>query len=95
MLPIDPDDLIVASVREGPALRRAAIPSTPLSAILLLLHPPVPDIDITAARLTPNRVRAREVHPERPIIVPSQERIANEGSTDFFTRQHAPGDAVA
>jgi hypothetical protein len=55
----------------------------------------VPDIDITAARLTPNRVGAREIHPERPIIVPSQQRIANESSPDFFTREHAPGDAVA
>jgi hypothetical protein len=95
MLPIDPDDLIVAVLRKRPTLLRAVIPPPPLSAVMILLHPPVADIDITAARLAPHRIRSREVHPERPIFVLGQQRIADKSPPDFFTREYAPGDAAA
>jgi hypothetical protein len=54
-----------------------------------MVDPPAADIDITAARLTPNCARLWEVHPERPILVLGQQRVTDKSALDFRASQLA------
>jgi len=85
---IHPEQAIVAVADQLPALRGAAVPNAPTAAILVAIDPPVSDIDIAIAGLTPDGSGLRKIHPERPVLVIGKQRVAGQDTHHVFGAQH-------
>ncbi len=73
-----PDQDIVPHRRELPAAGLACEPSPPGAAVAVVLDPPPADIDIARRAATPDGMVVGVIHPEGPLLVPPDQRVAGQ-----------------